>query len=425
MKVAVVGTGIAGLVAARELHGRCDLTVFEAGGHVGGHTNTVDVREGDRTIPVDTGFIVFNEKTYPGFCALLRDLGVSWSESDMSFSVRCDASGLEYNGTSLNGLFAQRSNLLRPSFLRMVRDILRFYREAPAVLEGEDDQQTLGAFLRAGGYSRAFIEKHLVPMGAAVWSSTPEQMERFPLRFLVQFFHNHGFLQVEDRPQWLVVDGGSRSYVEPLTAPFREAIRLHTPVTGLRRVTRPEPGSGVQVVVEVDGRAETFDRVVLATHAPTSLALLQDPTPDERDVLGALCYQPNEAVLHTDASLMPRRRRAWASWNYHLTDPRSSLPTVTYWMNNLQGFQAREEYFVTLNRTADIDPRKVLRTIAYEHPIYSTAAVAAQKRHAEIDGVHGVHFCGAYWSYGFHEDGLQSGMRASARVPRVLAEASA
>ena len=402
------------MVAARELHTEHDVTVFEAQDYIGGHTNTVDVFEADRMIAVDTGFIVFNEKTYPGFCSLLKELDVPWKESDMSFSVRCERSGLEYNGTSLNGLFAQRRNLVSPAFWSMVRDIMRFYREAPAVLEGENHELTLGNYLREGGYSRLFIEKHLMPMGAAVWSSSPAQMERFPLRFLVQFFHNHGFLQVDDRPQWLVVRGGSREYVRKLVAPFRERVHLSTPVLGVRR--------GLDgVLVRTEEGVEGFDRVILAVHAPLARRILEDATADEDEILGAIEYQPNEAVLHTDSSLMPKRRRAWASWNYHLTDPASDLPTVTYWMNALQGFEANNEYFVTLNRTADIDPSKVLRTIAYQHPIYSVAAVQAQKRHHEIDGVHGVHFCGAYWSYGFHEDGVQSALRVTRRIQEEVA----
>ena len=403
MKVAVVGTGISGLVAARRLAPEHDLTVFEAADYVGGHTNTVTVDTARGPLNVDTGFIVFNEVTYPNFCALLGEIGVEWQASDMSFSVRCDRTGLEYNGTDLNGLFAQRTNLLKPAFWWMVRDILRFYREAPEVLERPDDDRTLGDYLAQGGYSKLFVEKHLYPMGAAVWSATAETMRRFPLRFLVQFFHNHGFLRVDDRPQWLTVRGGSKSYVGPLTAPFHDRIRLSTPVLGLRRTSE-----GVLLRTEDD--TERFDRVVLATHADTSLRMLEDPTPLERELLSAFRFQANEAVLHTDDRLMPKRRRAWASWNYHVTDPPSELPTVTYWMNNLQNLEAEDEWFVTLNRTADIDPEKVHRVISYQHPVFSTEAVHAQRRHPEIDGVHGVHFCGAYWRYGFHEDGVQSAL---------------
>jgi len=404
MKIGVVGTGISGLAAARYLHEEHDLTVFEAAEWIGGHTNTVDVETSESSLPVDTGFIVFNEKTYPAFCGLMRELGVAWKKSDMSFSVRCDRSGLEYNGTDMNGLFAQRTNVLRPAFWRMIRDILRFYREAPAILETPDDETTLGEYLDREGYSRLFIDKHLVPMGAAVWSSTPETMRSFPLRFLVQFFHNHGFLQVEDRPQWLVIEGGSREYVRKLVEPFRDRIRLETPVV------RVERSDGRVHVRTARGEVESFDRVILATHADTSLKMMADASAVERDVLGTFAFQRNEAVLHTDSRLMPTRRRAWASWNYHVTEPASELPTVTYWMNNLQAFEASSPYLVTLNRTADIDPSKVVRSFLYDHPIFSTATVQAQRRHAEIDGGGGIHHCGAYWRYGFHEDGVQSAL---------------
>ena len=295
MRIAVIGTGIAGLTAARELHGSHELTVFEASDWVGGHTHTLDVPTADgSTLAVDTGFIVFNEKTYPGFCGLLQELGVPWQASDMSFSVKCDRTGLEYNGTNLDKLFAQRSNLLRPSFWRMVKDILRFYREAEAVLDPAAQEETLGGYLERNGYGRAFIEQHMIPMGAAIWSTCPEEMLAFPLRFLVQFFHNHGFLQVDGRPQWLVVEGGSRSYVEPLTRPFRDRIRLRTPVHAVSR----EPDGRVRVR-SADGGDEVFDRVVMATHSDTTQKLLVDATPVEREVLGAIRFQPNSVILHT------------------------------------------------------------------------------------------------------------------------------
>lgn len=410
MKIAVVGSGISGMVAARELCTEHEITVFESGDWIGGHTNTVEVETPTGPLAVDTGFIVFNEKTYPRFCKLMTELGVAWQASDMSFSVRCEASGLEYNGTSLDGLLAQRTNALRPSFWRMVRDIFRFYREAPSVLEREDDGTTLGEFLEQGGYSSMFVEKHLIPMGAAVWSSRPETMRAFPLRFLVQFFHNHGFLQVDDRPQWLVICGGSREYVKHLVAPYRDRIQLNTPVVSVQRTS-----SGVRLRT-AKGEESEFDRVVLATHADTSLRMLEDASALEREILGAFSYQRNEALLHTDESLMPRRRRAWASWNYHVTDPQTELPTVTYWMNNLQSLPGSTQYLLTLNRTNDVAPGKVLRSFVYHHPMYSVESVAAQKRHAEIDGQNGVHFCGAYWSYGFHEDGVASGQRVARNI---------
>ena len=410
MRIAVVGTGISGLVAAHLLAPQHELVVYEAGDHVGGHTHTHDVTVDGRTWAVDTGFIVFNERTYPNLLALFEKLGVRWKRSDMSFAVKCERTGLEYNGTSTNALFAQRTNLLRPRFWRMIRDILRFYREAPALLEGEDDRLTLGEYLRRERYSDAFVEEHLIPMGAAVWSTSPAGMLEFPARYLVRFFDNHGFLQVDDRPDWLVVEGGSRSYVEPLTAGFADAIRLHTPVTGIRRFADR---------VEIDSRSaggesrtESFDRVVIASHGDTALRLLQDPSDQERDVLGCFQTQANETVLHTDASLLPRRSLARAAWNFHVTPEEQQAVTVTYWMNRLQGLEDAPDFLVTLNRTEAIDPDKILRRLSYRHPLYTPAAVEAQGRHAEINGVNRTHFCGAYWRYGFHEDGVVSALAA-------------
>jgi predicted NAD/FAD-binding protein len=415
VRIAVVGTGIAGLVAARRLHGAHELTVYEAAAWIGGHTHTLDVpRDDGTTVPVDTGFIVFNRATYPRFSALLAELGIGMQPSDMSFSVRCEASGLEYEGSGWNGLLARRRNALRPAFWRMLRDIVRFYREAPRTLAGPDDGTTLGEFLERGRYSRAFVEQHLVPMASAVWSARPETLPDFPLRFLVRFLENHGFLRIEGRPQWLVVPGGSRRYVERLVAPFRARIRLETPVVRLARVA-----DGV-LVRTLQGEQELYERVIVATHSDQALRMLADATPREREILGAFAYQPNDVVLHTDTRLMPRSRRAWASWNVHRAPVPSSLPTVTYWMNRLQSLAEPREYFVTLNRTAEIDARQVLARFTYHHPIYSRAACAAQARHGEIDGVHGVHFCGAYWGYGFHEDGVQSAEAVLARIPSAV-----
>ncbi|MCL4151785.1 UNVERIFIED_CONTAM: hypothetical protein GTU68_062576 [Idotea baltica] len=405
MRICIVGTGISGLVAARGLHAEHDLCIYEAAPRLGGHTHTVDVAGPAGDLSLDTGFIVFNEKTYPGFCELLRELNVPWKKSDMSFSVRCSESGLEYNGTNLNGMFAQRRNLLSPQFWGMVRDIMRFYKEAPSVLDAPDDGMTLGEYLDTNGYSRTFIEKHLIPMGAAVWSATPETMRAFPLRFLVQFFHNHGFMQVSDRPDWLVVKGGSREYIDPLVMPFRDRIHLGQAVTRVERTPR-----GVRVVTN-QGEDQLFDRVVLATHADTSLRMLGDANALEREILGAFEFQRNDVQLHTDRSLMPKRRRAWASWNYHVRGEKQELPAVTYWMNSLQGLQCEEDYFVTLNRTDSVREESVLGSYVYHHPIFTTETSRAQARHAEIDGVNGVHFCGAYWRYGFHEDGVQSALQ--------------
>ena len=411
MKIAIVGSGVSGLVAARKLCTDHEVTVFEAAERIGGHTNTVEVSTPAGPLAVDTGFIVFNEKTYPNFCALMHEIGVEYKPSTMSFSVRCSETGLEYNGTSLNGLFAQRRNLVRPEFWRMTREIVRFYEEAPKVLEGPDPEQTLGEFLDRGQYSTMFVDKHLVPMCAAVWSARAEVIRAFPLRFLVQFFHNHGFLQLKDRPEWQVIRGGSREYLGPLTEPFADRIRVRTPIASVRR-------RGTMVLLETaQGQQEVFDRVVLACHSDQALRMLQDATPKERELLGALPYQRNEATLHTDESLMPQRKRAWASWNYHVEDDNpGGLPQVTYWMNELQGFEADKNYFVTLNRSKEIEPSKVIREILYHHPIFTLEGVAAQARFEEIDGANSVHFAGAYWSYGFHEDGVKSGLRVAERI---------
>jgi uncharacterized protein len=406
MKIAIVGAGIAGNVAAWHLYREHDITVFEAGAHAGGHSHTHELEQAGRRYAVDTGFIVFNDWTYPNFIRLLGELGVASQPSAMSFSVRDEASGLEYNGTSLNTLFAQRSNLLRPSFLGMLRDILRFNREAPALLEAPGGELPLGEVLARGGYGRAFIERYIVPMGAAIWSTDPASMQRFPARFFVRFLHNHGMLSVNQRPRWRVVRGGSARYVEKLTAPFRDRIRLRTPVESIRRL----PGS---VIVKARGHgAERFDAVFLACHSDQALGLLADPSPAEREVLGAIPYQENGAVLHTDTRLLPRKRRAWAAWNYHVLREPGERVALTYNMNILQGLDAPQPFLVTLNRSDTIDPAKVIKRITYHHPHFTPAGVAAQARQAELNGPLNTYYCGAWWRHGFHEDGVLSALAA-------------
>ena len=407
MKVAVIGAGIAGNVAARELHREHDVTVFEAGEHVGGHTHTHDVELHGRHWQVDTGFIVFNDRTYPNFIALLQELGVSAQESGMSFSVRDDATGLEYNGTSINTLFAQRRNLLRPSFLGMVRDILRFNREAPRLLDEPGGELPLRDFLERGRYGRHFVDQYVVPMGAAIWSTDPASMMRFPARFFVRFLHNHGMLTVNDRPVWRTIKGGSARYVERLVAPFRDRIHVATPVELVRRI----PGG---VLVKPRGHESVrFDAAFLACHSDQALAMLADASDAEREVLGAIPYQANEAVLHTDATLLPRRRLAWAAWNYHLR-PDGGPVALTYNMNILQRLEAPAPFLVTLNRTEAIDPDRIIKRITYHHPLYTPASVAAQARHREIDGAHATYYCGAWLRNGFHEDGVASALAAMA-----------
>jgi predicted NAD/FAD-binding protein len=406
MRIAVIGSGISGMTAAYRLSREHEVTVYEAAGYVGGHTNTVDVEHAGVPYAIDTGFIVYNDWTYPNFIALLEELGVAWQPSDMSFSVRCETTGLEYNGTSLNSLFAQRRNCLRPSFLRMVRDILRFNREAPALLQDSASRLTLGQYLDQNGYSRYFVDHYIIPMGAAIWSSRPLDMLHFPARYFVEFFSNHGFLSVNDRPTWRVIQGGSREYMKRLAGPLAGGIRLNTPVASIQR--QPH-----QVTVRTRaGAVEHFDQVFLACHSDQALRLLSDPSPEETEVLGAIGYQANEALLHTDERMMPRRKLAHAAWNYHLPIEQYEHVTVTYNMNILQSLRAPVQFMVTLNRSQDVHESKVLRRFTYHHPVYTTAAVAAQRRHADISGVRRTNYCGAYWGYGFHEDGVRSALSA-------------
>ena len=392
------------MTSAHLLAGEHDLTIFEAGPRIGGHTHTVTLDRAGKSHALDTGFIVCNDRTYPNFLRLLHKLGVATQRSDMSFSVRCESSGLEYSGGSLTGLFAQPRNLFRWSFHRMLRDILRFNRNAPALLDEPGDGAELGDYLRKESYSSEFIEHYLVPMAAAIWSAEPAQIARFPVKFLVRFCQNHGLLSIFDRPQWMTVAGGSQRYVDKIIEPFRDRIRLNAAVTSVRR-TRDQV-----IVATPDGRSEAFDHAIVAAHADQALRMLADPTPQERMVLSSFAFQENEVALHTDTSLMPRSRRAWASWNYHVPREPAQRATVTYHLNRLQNLATEEDYCVTLNRTDAIAPDKILRKIIYHHPIYSRDAFAAQKRWAEVSGVHRVHFCGAYWGYGFHEDGVNSAL---------------
>jgi predicted NAD/FAD-binding protein len=402
-KIAVVGTGISGMVSAHLLHEDHEVTVLEAGSYVGGHTNTVDVVTHGERHAVDTGFIVFNPENYPNFVKLLTRLGVAWKESSMSFSVRSEALDMEYRPSSLDALFAQRSNLLRPWFWRMLQEIFRFRKESVELLE-QDEVTTLGDYLMEKDYSRPFIDYFIVPMGAAIWSSGPAAFTEFPARYFAEFFNNHGFLKIKGQPQWQVIQGGSREYVRALTRGFRDRIRLNSPVKRIRR-------SGEGVLVKVDGEAEErFDEVIIAAHSDQALCMVEDPTPVEREVLKAIEYQENETVLHTDTSLLPRRRKVWASWNAFVPAAQGDRVTVTYNMNELQGLETDDTYCVTLNQTDRIDPARIIRTIHYTHPVYTLEARAAQKRHAEISGADRIHYCGAYWGYGFHEDGVNSAL---------------
>jgi uncharacterized protein len=455
MKIAIIGSGIAGLTSAYLLNRKHKITVFEAGDWIGGHTHTVDVQVDGKHYAVDTGFIVFNDWTYPNFIRLLGQLGVGFKDTEMSFSVSDPHTGVEYNGHNLNTLFAQRRNLISPKFIGMVRDILRFNREALNDLNSQRiaRDMTLGDYLKANGYSERFTEHYIVPMGAAIWSMSLNDMLGFPLQFFVRFFKNHGLLSVSDRPQWCVVEGGSSSYVAPLTESFREHIRLNCPVTRVER-------DGDGVTLHSAAGTERFDKVIFACHSDQALALLAEPTRIEQEILGALPYADNDVVLHTDTRLLPKRPLAWASWNYRLGGPgrplqgvaseglarrdqarkRSLLSVnehsepdlnaarpsavalqgpadqpaaVTYNMNILQGIKSDTTFCVSLNQTAAIDPSKILARYTYAHPQYSLAGMAAQERWEELLGANHSYFCGAYWANGFHEDGVVSALRVA------------
>lgn len=407
MRIAIIGTGISGLMAAHRLHAMHDLTIFEARDHVGGHTHTVDVDSEHGQLGIDTGFIVYNEPHYPHFAAMLRDLNVASQPTRMSFSVRCDRSGLEYNTDSLMGVFAQRRNLLRPGHWRMLRDIHRFHRDAHQLLTSDDANVCVDEYLLREHYGSDFAEAFLIPMGTALWSCPPGAFRRFPMRFVVEFLRNHRMLQSFGRPEWRVIKGGSRRYVEAMTQGFRDCIRLRTPV---RRVQRTHE----HVRVHSSVGPEVFDHVIFACHSDQALALLADADRLESETLAAFPYQANEVVLHTDTRLLPRNRRAWAAWNAHV--PGSNLKshvraTVTYNMNILQSLACRETYCVTLNESDAIDPARVLGRFTYHHPMYDQRREAAWRNHDALACRRRTSYCGAYWGYGFHEDGVRSALK--------------
>lgn len=417
MRIAVVGTGIAGMTAARLLHPGNDLTVFESEPRVGGHTHTVDVVIGGTRHAVDTGFIVHNDRTYPNFIALLRCLGVETRPSDMSFSVSCGRTGLEYNPRSLDALFAQRRNVVSPRFHRLLAQIVRFTRQARSFLREGDPAISLSAFLDARGFGGEFRALFLVPMLSAIWSADPANVPAYPAAHFLRFFENHGLLNLTGGPTWRVIAGGSARYAEALTAPYADRIRLATPVEAVWRE------GGAVWLRPAGGAPERYDRVVIAAHSDTALRLLAEPTRAERAVLGAIPYQRNEVTLHTDTRLLPRARRAWASWNYHVPADARAAATVTYHMNRLQGLEAPVEFCVSLNSADRIAPEQVLRRFEYWHPVFSPAAIAAQSRHGEISGEGGIHYCGAYWGYGFHEDGVNSALAVARQFDRGLDDA--
>jgi predicted NAD/FAD-binding protein len=410
LRVAVTGTGISGLGAAHFLHPRVDLTLFEQDAHVGGHSNTLSIDEGGRRVPFDTGFMVFNRFTYPNLTRLFAELGVATKPTSMSFSVQHLPSDIEYNGTGFGGLFGQRRNLLRPSHWRMLSAIARFNREAvEALADPRWESHTLASYVALRGYGAEFLERYLVPMGAAVWSTAPEQMLEFPAMTLLRFWHNHGFLGMRTHHQWYTVVDGAEAYVARLTAPFADRIRQNERVVQVSR-----RADGVQLTT-AKGETHAFDKVILACHADQALAMLGDPTPDERRLLGAFRYSANETIVHTDASVMPRTRRCWASWNYRVGAGAADASTH-YWMNNLQGLETREPIFVSLNARALIAPEKIIRTIDYAHPLFDRAAVAAQAELPRLNAVvrnKTTYFAGAWFKYGFHEDGFTSGLECA------------
>ena len=414
LKVAVVGSGISGLSCAWLLGSRHDVTLYEAEPRLGGHSNTVDVAGTEGPVPVDTGFIVYNEAAYPNLTALFRHLGVATQSAQMSFGVSLDDGALEYGSAHPLALLAQPSNAVRPRFWSMMKDLMRFYREAPQALAALELQpQTLGELLDQGGYGRAFQEDHLLPQVGAIWSTTAGQARDYPAAALIRFFENHGLLKIVDRPQWRSVTGGSRAYVKRIAEDFTGQIRRGVAVQTIRRTS-----AGV-LVGEAGGAEARYDRVVLATHADQALRLLARPTGAEREVLGAFRYSQNLAVLHTDAALMPRRRAAWSAWNHlgRRDDPGGFC--VTYWMNELQALPKRQDFFVTLNPCRAPDPAKVLGRYDYEHPLFDTASLGAQRRLWSLQGEGGVWFCGAHFGAGFHEDGLQSGLAVAEQLGGV------
>jgi len=421
MKIAIIGSGISGLAVAHQLRGTAQLTLFEAGDYFGGHTHTVDVTlpgpTGPVTHGVDTGFLVFNERTYPKLIALFAELGVATAKSDMSFSVQvpqADGGALEWSGSSLNTVFAQRRNLLNPRFLGMLREVLRFNALATRIaVSGADIElmQPLSGFLQQHGFSETFKDWYFLPMLGCIWSCPTDQMLQFPVATMIRFCHNHGLIQVSNRPQWWTVEGGARQYVEKIVSGIADK-RLNTPVSSIRRGDRG-------VWVTSSARVEHFDQVVLACHSDQALRLLSDASPAEQAVLGAIRYQPNLAVLHTDTRVLPRARRAWAAWNYQRAANQAqeqSRVCLHYLLNMLQPLPFEQSVVVSLNPLQEIAPDKVLGSYAYDHPVFDLAAIAAQKQVPGLQGQRGTYFCGAWTGYGFHEDGLASGLEVARRI---------
>ena len=414
MKIAIIGTGISGLTSAYLLSKEHSVHVYEAKDYIGGHVYTLPVHLNGTSYEIDTGFIVFNDRTYPNFNKLLNQINVLSQPTSMSFSVKCETTGLEYNGTSINGLFAQRLNLLKPSFLLMVKDILRFNRDAKIFLNDSVEEITFGEFLKRGGYSNSLKNNYALPMASAIWSAKSKVIENANFRFFAQFFENHGMLNVNDRPQWRVIKGGSKQYTLKLIESFKNNIRINSPVDKIIR-----KNEGIEVVFNKQQK-ELYDRVIIGTHSDQALKMIENPSHEEREILSAIPYQTNVAHMHWDCSVLPKQKNAWASWNYFKPNKLKDETTVTYYMNMLQSLNIPRNVCVSLNMEEHIDPKKIYKKIIYQHPVFTSEAILAQKRHKEIDGVDKIHFCGAYWGSGFHEDGVISALSVCKSFGRSL-----
>ena len=415
MKIAIIGSGISGLTACYLLNRKHDITLFEKNDYIGGHTHTHEIENDNKIWNVDSGFIVYNEKTYPNFIKLLNMLGVERQLTRMGFSVKSPNKNLEYAGHSLNALFAQRSNLFRPSFIRILGGMKRFNKEARRDLPSLKKEMTLGEYLFKNNFSEEFIDNYIIPIGAAIWSTKPSNMLNIPALFFIRFFENHGFLQILDRPKWWVIKGGSKQYVKKIISGFEKDIRLSTSV---HTIVRKE--KSVIIKFGSDNQEEQFDAVVLATHSDQALSLLQKPTEKEKEILSLLPYQRNDAILHYDHSILPKRKLAWSSWNYFLDGNTNDPVALTYNMNILQSLKSSKTFCVTLNKLEMVDKNKTIKNLSYEHPLFTTDGVNAQKRKREISGQNNTYYCGAYWHNGFHEDGVVSALDVCSQFGETL-----
>ena len=403
MKIAIIGSGISGLTSAYLLNRNHDITVFEANDYIGGHTHTHNIKIKDKEYAVDTGFIVYNERTYPNFIKLLDTLGVERQLSTMGFSVKSASEDYEYAGESLNSLFAKRSNIFRLGFLRMLYEMYRFGKKSNSTGLGLDVSITLGTYLRSENYSNEFINYFIIPMGAAIWSTPANKVLDMPAYFFIKFFYNHGMLEIINRPKWWVIKDGSSAYIKKIIKGFESKINISSPI---RTVSRLD--NGIEIETANSKKPLIFDAVVFATHSDQALGMLKDPTEKEKDILSSIPYQKNEVLLHTDSSVLPKRKLAWASWNYQLDSNPESPVVLTYNMNILQSLDCDETFCVTLNDHQSVDKSKVLKKITYHHPLFTVKGIEAQKRKLEISGVNNTYYCGAYWHNGFHEDGVAS-----------------